>query len=102
MIRPAKVTLSRTIGNEAKGETMKNEQVGNTIAFETPEQLAAVGPATGHAVVPTATGKTFAEIAREKSIEYKPGTVETIPETVSLDRLKNNAMARLNGQYGDL
>jgi hypothetical protein len=47
-------------------------------------------------------GKDFAEIAREKSIEYKPSYVEKIPETISLDKLTNRAMASLNGQYGEL
>lgn len=88
-------------GNATKGETMKNEERGNTIAFESPEQLAAVGPATGHAVVPGAEGSNFQKITG-RSIEFKPSTVETIPEVVSLDQLKNNAMARLNGEYGPL
>ncbi len=70
-----------------------NPEVGNTIPMKSSEQLVAEGPATGHAVVPGAIGKSFAEIAREKSIEYKPGTVETIPETVSLDRLKSDAIS---------
>ncbi len=47
-------------------------------------------------------GKDFAQIAHENSIETKPSYNETIPETVSLDQLKNNAMASLHGQYGDL
>jgi hypothetical protein len=94
--------VSRAIGNAAKGETMKNEERGNTIAFESPERLAEAGPATGHAVVPGATGKTFAEITRAKSIEYKPVRGETIPETVSLDQLTNNAMRTLHGQYEPL
>jgi hypothetical protein len=81
---------------------MKNEEQGNTIAFETPEQLAKVGPAAIPApIVKGVEGSDFKKIIG-KSIEYAPTVKETIPETVSLDQLTNNAMARLNGEYEPL
>jgi hypothetical protein len=89
-------------GNATKGETMKNEERGNTIAFETPEQLAKIGPAAIPApIVPGVQGSNFKAIT-SKSIEFSASVKETIPESVSLDRLKSNAMARLNGEYGPL
>lgn len=89
-------------GNATKGETMKNEERGNTIAFETPEQLAKVGPAAIPApIVKGVEGNDFKKIT-SKSIEFTPTVKETIPETVSLNQTKNYAMARLNGEYGPL
>ncbi len=88
-------------GNATKGETMKNEERGNTIAFETPEQLAAVGPATGHAVVPGAEGSNFQKITG-RSIEFAPTVKETIPESISTDQLRRESIARMDGQFGPL
>jgi hypothetical protein len=81
-----------------------NEQTGNTIRFETPEQLAKVGEPLIHAPVVgerKVLGNTFTEIAREKSIEYRPSRGENIPEQVSTQQLHAEAIRRLNGQYGD-
>jgi hypothetical protein len=78
-----------------------NEQTGNTIRFQSPEQLTAEGPkAIAAPVVPDVVGKSFAEIAHASTIEHRPTYVEQIPETVSLDRLKSDCLDRLDGQYG--
>jgi hypothetical protein len=101
VIRSAKVTLSRAIGNEVKGETMKNEELGNSIPMKTSEQLIKEGGPTIAAPVVgerNVMGNTFAEITRKSPSEYKPSYVEKIPETVSLDQLRSAWIARLDGQ----
>lgn len=78
------------------------EARGQTTVFETPEQLAAVGPkAIAAPIVKGVEGSDFTKITG-KSIEFAPTVKETIPETVSLDQVKNNAMRTLHGQYEPL
>jgi len=77
---------------------MENEARGQTIAMrEIPESERSHDPLSDpskEAVLGerNVLGNTFAEIAREGSIEYKPTTAETVPMSVSTQETLKKAL----------